>query len=262
MRAAIFAASILLAGCTVTGEGVDMPEAVSADYAAREAMMRDPTDRCGPEFIQTKLPASFVNVVGAVTDGPFRPVCQRHDACYRLQEMTQAECDRRMKREMAAVCASGKSTPTYSLPMVGKSLCRFHAGLYYDAINNTYAAVAYGGRPGGQIVGVKSRVIDDLVTDDEFEVCVDVLNNTYAMQEYDVEMRGRKGKLIDREPDTYETNVGVGETKTFCVSTNYTRWSLKDLPDEVQVSLRCDTPENFSVRHDMVVVDTISVKVR
>jgi len=125
MRAAALAALILLAGCAVSGEGVDMPEAVSADYAAREAVLRDPTDRCGPEFIQTKLPKSFVNVAGAVTDGPFRPVCQRHDACYRLQERTQAECDRRMKREMAAVCASGKATPTYSLPMVGKSLCRF-----------------------------------------------------------------------------------------------------------------------------------------
>ena len=240
MRGAAAFLALLLAGCTVTGEGVDYPVPVDADYAAREAMMRDPDDRCGPEFIQTKLPASFVNVVGAVTDGPFRPVCQRHDACYRLQERTQAECDRRMKREMAAICASGKATPTYSLPMVGKSLCRFHAGLYYDAINNTYAAVAYGGRPGGQIVNVATRVIDDPVTDDEFEVCVDVHNNTYAMQEY----------------------VGVGETKTMCVSTNYTRWSLKDLPDEVQVSLRCDTPENFSVRHDMVVVDTVSVKVR
>ncbi|MFT5774200.1 hypothetical protein [Hyphomonas sp.] len=262
MRGAAVFLALVVAGCTVTGEGVDYPEPVGEAYATREATMRDPDDRCGPEFIQTKLPKSFVNVVGAVTDGPFRPVCQRHDACYRLQERTQAECDRRMKREMASICASGKATPTYSLPMVGKSLCRFHAGLYYDAINNTYAAVAYGGRPGGQIVGVKSRVIDDAITDDEFEVCVDVHNNTYAMQEYDVEMRGRKGKLIDREPDTYETNVGVGETKTMCVTTNYTRWSLKDLPDEVQVSLRCDTPENFSVRHDMIVVDTVSVKVR
>jgi hypothetical protein len=262
MRAGGLAALLLLAGCTVTGEGVDRPEPVPAAYAAREAAMRDPADRCGPEFIQTKLPKGFVNTVGSVTDGPFRPVCARHDACYRLGERTQAECDRRMKREMETICASGKATPAYSLPLVGKSLCRFHAGLYYDAINNTYAAVAYGGRPGGKIVNVATRVIDDPVTDDEFEVCVEVHNNTFAMQEYDVEMRGRKGRLIDREPDTYEANVGVGETKTLCVTTNHTRWSLKDLPDEVQVSLRCDTPENFSVRHDMIVVDTVSVKVR
>lgn len=253
----------LVAACTVLGDGVDAPVPVPDDYAAREAAAMKDSDRCGPEFIQTKLPEGFVNVIGPITDGPFRPVCARHDACYRIDEKTQAWCDDRMREEMNAICESGRATPTYSVPLIGPSLCRFHAGLYYRAIDNTFGAVAFGGLPGGEITALRIEVIDDVITDDELTICVDVTNTTPSMQEYDVELHDDKGRRIDREPDTYEVNVRAGQAKEFCVGTNYSpRWGISDLSDVVYVSVRADTPENFATRNDMVIVDTRAVRIR
>ncbi|KCZ92757.1 hypothetical protein [Hyphomonas johnsonii] len=253
----------VLAACLTARNATDAPVALPADYVAREAANMDPADRCGPAFIQDHVPAGLISVMGPVIDGPFRPVCRRHDACYRLNEHTQSWCDDRMRDEMLAICDLQAGSGAYRVPGIGLSLCRFHAGVYYAAINNTYGAYAHIGQPGGEITGVRSRVIDDAITDDEFTVCVDVANTTDIVQEYDVEMHTEDGVRVDREPDTYETNVRAGESAEFCVGTNATPlWSLKDLSDTVYVSIRADTPENFAFTNDMVIVDSIAVAVR
>lgn len=219
------------------------------------------TDRCGPEFLQTKLPDGLVDVIGPIADGPFGPVCKRHDACYRLKENSQAWCDDRMRDEMVAICNTGEATPAYSVPVIGKPLCRFHASLYYTAINSTIGSVAYGGLPGGEITAIRARRINDWLSDDEFRVCVDVKNTTQVTQEYDIELHTEDGTLVDREPDTYEKNVRSDETKEFCVGSNRKPWGINDLSDTVYVSVRADTPANFAITDDMVVVDSKAVKV-
>lgn len=243
------------------GQGVDAPMDVPDDYVERERAQMKDDDRCGPEFLQTKLPSAFVDVIGPIADGPFRPVCQRHDACYRLKEKTQAWCDDRMRDEMVGICNTGEATAAYSAPVIGKPLCRFHAGLYYMAINSTIGSVAYGGLPGGKIAAVRARRVNDWFSDDEFRVCVDVTNTTKVTQEYDIELHIADGTMVDREPDTYEKNVRSGETKEFCVGTNRTPWGINDLSDTVYVSVRADTPENFAIMNDMVIVDTKHIKV-
>lgn len=242
-------------------QAVDAPIDLPDDYIEREAALMKDDDRCGPEFLQTKLPKSFVKLVGPITDGPFRPVCKRHDACYRLKEHSQAWCDDRMRDEMIGICDTGKATPTYGVPVIGKPLCRFHAGLYYTAINSTLASPAYKGLPGGEIIDVRVRRINDWFSDDELEVCVDVINNTLVNQEYDVELHMMDGTLVDREPDTYEKNVRSDEVEEFCVGTNYTPWGINDLSDSVYVSIRADTPETFAITNDMVIVDTREITV-
>lgn len=257
---------ILLIGAAAACQSIadaDAPMPVPADYAAREqAMMRD-GDQCGPQFIQSRLPKALVKAITPVTDGPFRPVCERHDACYRLGEQQQAWCDDRMRDEMLAICENGAAGAAYRLPGVGDALCRFHAGIYYTAINNTYGGYAYGGGPGGEITSQRTYVVNDWFSDDELTVCVEVYNPTPLMQEYDVELHHDDGRLIDREPDTHERNVRAGEMREFCVGTNFTpAWSISDLSDVVHVSVRADTPDSFAFTNDMVIVDTQTVEVR
>jgi hypothetical protein len=236
---------------------MELPE----DYVEREAAFMKDDDRCGPEFLQTKLPKAFVKVIGPIGDGPFGPVCKRHDACYRLKEHSQAWCDDRMRDEMVAICDTGKATPTYSVPIIGTPLCKFHAGLYYAGINSTFAGPAYKGLPGGEIVDVRVRRINDWFSDDELEVCADVKNTTLVTQEYDIELHTAAGKMVDREPDVYEKNVRSDEVEEFCVGTNNTRWGISDLSDMVYISIRADTPETFAITNDMVIVDTKEIDI-
>ncbi len=259
----VVGASLALSSCTPILGGEDRPSDVEAGYTEREAAHMEEDDRCGPAFLQDSLPSGLVNLVGPLGDGPFRPVCKRHDACYRLKEETQAWCDDRMRDEMVAICDTGKATPFYSVPVIGPSLCRFHAGIYYTAINTTFGAAAYEGPPGGEIVDVRIKRIDDAITADELNVCVDVKNLTKTMQEYDVELHTADGKMVDREPDTYERNVRPGKKKEFCVGTNYSPlWDADDLTDVVYVSVRADTPTGFAITNDMVIVDSREVRVR
>jgi len=52
------------------------------------------------------------------------------------------------------------------------------------------------------------------------------------MQELRCRDAGQKGQAeSDREPGTYETNVGVGETKTNVRDHEHTRWKPEGLPD-------------------------------
>ena len=239
---------LLLAACG-HGSLVDAPSAIPADYEARERAQMVDTDRCGPAFIQDKLPASVQRVIAPLADGPFKPVCARHDACYRLGEKTQSWCDDRMRDEMIGICNTGEAGFTYRVPGIGPSLCRFHAGLYYSAINSTFGSVAYKkGAPEGKITEVRIVRIDDTFSDDEITICADVLNPSKLMQEYDIELHDARGRLIDREPDLYEKNVRPGETEEFCVGTNFLpNWSISDLSDTVYISVRADVPTNFAI---------------
>lgn len=260
--AALCAALVAAVGCAVMSQRVDVPKDVGADYAAREAAFMDEADSCGPQFVQDKLPARLKSAIEPLADGPFRPVCARHDACYRMGEMSQAWCDDRMLEEMLAICDTGRAGLGYSIPEFGPSLCRFHGGMYFRLINSTYGGVAFGGAPGGEFSGLRVRLIEDRGSDDEVEICADVHNPTMLMQEYDVELHDAKGRLIDREPDLHEENVRAGETEILCVSTNWNpHWSRADLGAGLFVSLRADTPESFAFWNDMVVVDQERVEV-
>lgn len=260
--AAMLSVGIFLVGCAMFSQQFDVPKDVGADYLAREATMMDAADSCGPAFVQDKLPARLRKAIEPMADGPFRPVCARHDACYRLGEKSQSWCDDRMRDEMVAICESGKAGFAYRVPGIGTSLCKFHGGTYYRLINSTYGGVAYGGAPGGEIAAIKTRVIDDVIGGDELEVCVDILNSTTLMQEYDVDLHDDRGRLIDREPDFFEENIRPGETETICVSTNWdSGWNLADVGDAVFISLRADTPESFAFWGDMVIVDSRVVAV-
>lgn len=248
-RLLILAGLLSLAACAA--RGVDAPLPVEAGYGAREAANLEDGDRCGPAVITEAMPGWLANAVGPVTDGPFRPVCGRHDACYRLGEQTQSWCDERMRTEMEAICATGEATAAYSAPIVGPSLCRFHAAAYYRAIDTTYGGFSYGGAPGGAIESVSREARGSDVV-----LCAQVHNPTPLMQEYDLELRTASGQLVDREPDLHELNIRPGETREICVGTHFDPfWSAARLGEGATLSLRADTPESFAFINDMVVVD-------
>ena len=244
MRSGLIVLFTLTAGVTTGCALVDAPRPVPVDYAAREAQKIDPDDSCGPEFIQDNLPAWVVSATTPVFDGPFRPACERHDACYGLEEYSQAWCDDRFLEEMRGICETGRAGGVYSAPLIGPMLCRRRANAYHFAVNNTLGAFAYGDGdkvypPGGQI------------TSHEIEtsrVCVDVLNNTQVMQEYDV-LFYLDDRLIDREPDLHHRNVRAGETTRFCGALT------SNLEGDVKIILRADRPDSF-IFND--VVETIA----
>ena len=103
----VLACLLLLTACA-SAPGLDRPMLVDAAYGAREAGSQEADDRCGPEFIERMLPGVFVSLIEPGLNGPFGPVCVRHDACYRLQEQSQAWCDARMRTEMTGICNAGR----------------------------------------------------------------------------------------------------------------------------------------------------------
>lgn len=260
IAASLLMVVIIVTACALISNQVDVPADVGEDYLIREAEFMDSADSCGPEFVQDKLPGALRTMIEPLADGPFRPVCARHDACYRLGEKSQTWCDDRMRDEMFAICDTGQAGAAYRVPRVGPSLCRFHGGMYYRLINSTFGGVAYGGAPGGEIAAVHTKDIADAIGGDELEICADIHNPTLLMQEYDLELHTGSGQMIDREPDLHEENIRAGETETLCVSTNWNaRWDAENIGDEVFLSLRADTPESFAFWNDMVIVDTKSL---
>ena len=257
----LLAVAVVAAACALISNQVDAPADVGEDYLVREAAFMDAADSCGPAFVQDKLPGALKSAIEPLADGPFRPVCARHDACYRLGEKSQAWCDDRMRDEMFSICDTGKAGVVYRVPGVGPSLCKFHGGMYYRLINSTYGGVAFGGAPGGEIAEIRTRRIADAMGEDEIEICADIFNPTALMQEYDLELHSETGQMIDREPDLHEENIRAGETETLCVSTNWnSRWDAENIGAEVFVSLRADTPESFAFWNDMVIVDSQQVE--
>ncbi|MEL6830660.1 MAG: hypothetical protein AAFO63_11035 [Pseudomonadota bacterium] len=260
--ASVLMIAIVIAACTPNLNQVDVPADVGEAYLLREAEFMDSADSCGPEFVQDKLPGALKTVIEPLADGPFRPVCARHDACYRLGEKSQAWCDDRMRDEMFAICDTGQAGVAYRVPEIGPSLCRFHGGMYYRLINSTFGGVAYGGAPGGEIAAIRTQRIADTIGQDEFEICADILNPTLLMQEYDIELHTGSGQMIDREPDLHEANIRAGDIETLCVSTNWNgRWDADNIGDDVFLSLRADTPESFAFWNDMVIVDSKQLRI-
>lgn len=235
---------------------------VPPDYAARETAKIDPDDSCGPEFLQDVLPRWLVASTTPLFDGPFRPVCERHDACYGLEEHSQAWCDDRFHDEMTAICDTGRSGGLYSAPLIGAALCRRQANAYFAMVNNSFGAYAYGDGdkvypPGGRIVAQDVRIIPH-AGGERVEVCVDILNDTMILQEYDVALVAADGRLIDREPDLYDSNVRAGASRRFCFGADRKTLESGDL----RIILRADRPDSFMFNDVMEMVDEAAVSIR
>ncbi|MEQ9504666.1 MAG: hypothetical protein RLO80_00245 [Hyphomonas sp.] len=239
--------ALLLAACA-SAPGIDRPVAVDPAYAAREAAAAKPADRCGPKFISDQLPAALVSIMGPVLDGPFYPVCARHDACYGLQEQTQAWCDDRMREEMMDICAAGRTKDSF-----GGRLCRIRAELFFDMVDNAFGAYAYEGEAGGQITALE--IMD--APRGQFELCATVRNDTSVLQEYILDLRAASGHRVDRAPGIKERSVRAGETAVMCAgTTGSSYWSLKRLTGPVEVRLVADRPDSIAIAGDLVIVDT------
>ncbi|GGB68843.1 hypothetical protein [Henriciella pelagia] len=257
---AIVTALCALAGCNLFGAPADLPLVIDEAYLTREGGKMEPQDSCGPEFVQERFPGVLRAVIDPLADGPFRPACRRHDACYRLREKDQAWCDDRFRAEMVSTCDSGTGGLGYSIPRLGPSLCRFHASLYFNMVNSTNGASAYEGMPGGVIANLRHQIIRRTRGEDEVKVCLDVHNPTVMMQGYDAVLHDEAGTVIDRQPGRGQLKLRVGERGTICVSTEADRrYGLRDVGDGIYVSLRADDPEVYAFRGDMVVVDMMQV---
>ncbi len=241
LRASLPLAALSLIAACATASGIDQPLPLEADYAAREAGASEPHDRCGPEFIQERLPGFVVSMIGPIIDGPFRPVCERHDACYRLREQTQAWCDDRMRTEMMDICGAGRSGNS-----PGGALCRLRASLYFSSVDNTFGAYAYEGEAGGRIAGLVIAETSRRRTD----ICVTAENDTMLMQQYVIELHDTQGRRLARRPRFHERNVRAGDSAVICASA-----SRSDGPRAVEVRLVSDRPDTLQTRNDMIIVD-------
>lgn len=241
---------LVLQGCAAT-PGTDLPMPLSEDYLSREDSARETWDRCGPEFIQLNMPAPVVSLLGPLMDGPFGPVCQRHDACYRLQEHSQTWCDERMRTEMIDICNDGRPADS-----AAAALCRFRADLYHGMVDNRFGAYAYEGVAGGRI----ASVYVNRPTAGEVEICVTAENDTKLMQGYVVELRTGDGKRFGRAPRFRETEVRAGASAMLCASTaESTYWSLSRLGGPVEVSLLADPPDSLSMSDKLVLIGQRSI---
>lgn len=227
--------------------GIDRPMPLEPAYAAREKSASKPTDRCGPEFISDHLPKSLVAFMGPALDGPFRPACERHDACYELREQTQSWCDARMRAEMMDICAAARSEASF-----GGAMCRVRAGLYYGMVDNTFGAHAYEGEAGGRIAAFEQAPAPA----GELEICITAENNTKLVQGYVLELRTQQGQRFAREPRIKQRRVRAGETAILCAgTTDSTYWNAHRAADPVEVQLLADRPESLAIAGDWIIVD-------
>jgi len=232
-----------------TAPGIDRPVPLDPGYAAREIAAGKPADRCGPEFISDNLPKSIVSLMGPALDGPFRPVCARHDACYELREQTQTWCDERMRTEMLDICKAGRADGSF-----GAALCRLRASLYYGMVDNSFGAYSYHGEPGGRIAGLEQASAPR----GEMEVCVTAENTTQVLQEYAVELRRADGQRIDRQPAMKTRIVRAGQSDRFCVGTaGSAYWNRARLTGPLEIRLIADDPDSLALTNDSVIVDQL-----
>jgi hypothetical protein len=236
-----FACLWTLAACA-SARGIDRPVQLPPDYAAREASASKPADRCGPEFISDNAPAAAVALLGPMFDGPFRPVCARHDACYELREQTQAWCDQRMRTEMLDICAVGRPAGS-----PGAALCRVRAGLYFDMVDSNFGAYSYHGAPGGEITAVDVAAAPA----GKVNICVTAANTTPLLQEYIVELRTERGARKGRAPGLAERSVRAGESTVLCASLHGAALA-KGPHDAVLIA---DDPDQLALSNDHVEID-------
>ncbi|MGB3625478.1 MAG: hypothetical protein WA989_06615 [Henriciella sp.] len=255
-RLASLGAVFALAGCAVLGAPQDIAIPVAADYQAREQAQMKPHDSCGPEFMQAAVPGLIRAVLEPLADGPFRASCRRHDACYRLQEHSQAWCDERFREEMVATCNTGTGGLGYSLPGIGPPLCRVQGGLYFSLVSSPGGAAAYKGEPGGQIANLRHRIVRRAPGEDQVTACVDIANETPVLQGYVVDLRDKTGRQIDRAPFRGQLQLRTGESGTLCVGTTGSRrYGLPDFADGIYAVLSADDPSRYAAWGDLVVVD-------
>ncbi len=236
----LLAGACLLSACA-SAPGIDRPMQLDEAYAAREASASEPHDRCGPEFIQERLPGPVLSAIGPLLDGPFRPVCERHDACYRLRERTQAWCDQRMRTEMMDICAAGRADTS-----PGSALCRLRAHVYFASVDNPFGAYAYEGEAGGRIEALAFSE----TSPGRMRVCVTAGNTTKLMQQYVVEVYDAGSRRLAREPRFHARNVRAGAAAVICASIRKTQAARA-----AEVRLVSDRPDTLSTRNDMIVVD-------
>ncbi|MFN4023433.1 MAG: hypothetical protein ACK4MQ_01255 [Hyphomonas sp.] len=240
-RLALFC--LLVLGACATAPGIDRPMALDPAYAAREDASRKPHDRCGPEFVERMLPEFVLSSLEPLIDGPFRPVCQRHDACYRLGEMSQAQCDTRMRTEMIDICNAGRAHGS-----AGGRLCRLRAGRYHAMVDSTFGAYAYGGEAGGGFTGLRIAPSRDT----QLDACVTVHNTTPLMQSYALEMRNGDGRRIRREPRQHTRKLRAGETAEMCTGTSASKyWNRKRLTEPLEMRLKAARPDRLWPRRAM-----------
>ncbi|HAY06082.1 MAG TPA: hypothetical protein PKV67_03715 [Hyphomonas sp.] len=230
---------LLLALCAcATAPGIDRPVPLDAAYAEREESKHGPDDRCGPEFLEKALPEFVLSSLEPLLDGPFGPVCQRHDACYRLGEQSQAWCDERMLREMTAICNAGRDEES-----AGAMLCRKRAGAYHSMVDSTFGAYAYGGAAGGEF----SQRRFARSSPKEVDVCVTVSNTTQLMQSYVLELRTGAGRRISREPSQHAQKFRAGETAEMCTGTSDSQyWTRKKLTGPLELRLMARRPDKLT----------------
>jgi len=232
--------AILLLAISACATAPDAPMPLPADYMAREDSAREPHDRCGPEFIQQQLPGFLVSMIGPVFDGPFRPVCERHDACYRLEEKSQAWCDDRMKTEMDAICAED----------VGP-LCEARSNFYFSLVDSWNGAEAYGGPAAGSITAVET-----LREPGEISYCTTVSNTSQTMQQYRLFLLQADGTVIDTAPDEKLNNVRSGSSDVMCVGTSYTPdWTAGQAGQNLSLTLSANRPDETTSKEQMDLVD-------
>jgi len=242
--------SLLMLAACAAAPGTDRPMALSEDYLSREDKAREPWDRCGPEFIQLNLPAPMIALLGPLIDGPFGPVCQRHDACYRLQEHSQTWCDERMRTEMMDICKAGR--PAGSPP---GALCRLRANIYHAMVDNHFGAYAYEGVAAGRIASVE--VIQP--SSHKLSVCVIAQNNSKLLQRFVVELRTTDGNRIDRSPRFKEAAVRSGADITLCARIPASTYrSVRRLTGPIEVRLLANPPDSISPVDKLVVLDSQS----
>lgn len=235
---------LLVLGACASAPGIDRPMVVDAAYADREDSQRAAGDRCGPEFIERVLPEFVLSTLEPLIDGPFGPVCKRHDACYRLGEQSQTWCDLRMRTEMIDICNAGRREGS-----VGGGLCRVRAGAYHGMVDSTFGAYAYGGEAGGDFTSL--RIASSHTR--QLDVCVTVRNTTHLMQSYAIEMRNGDGKRIRREPRQLARQLRAGETAEMCTGTTASKyWNRKRLTGPLEIRLMAASPGRLWPRGRMV----------
>lgn len=233
----------LVLGACASAPGIDRPMEVDAAYTAREDARRVPKDRCGPEFVERMLPEFVLSSLEPLLDGPFRPVCQRHDACYRLGEQSQAWCDTRMRTEMIGICNAGRAEGS-----LGAGLCRLRAGRYHAMVDSRFGAYAYGGEAGGDFTGL--RIAPSHAR--QLDACVTVRNTTRLMQSYAIEMRNGDGRRIRREPHQHTRKLRAGEAAEMCTGTSASKyWNRNRLTGPLEMRLMVARPDKLWPRGPM-----------
>lgn len=246
LRLALF--SLLALGACASAPGIDRPVPLEANYAERENSQQFESDRCGPEFLEKVLPEFVLSSLEPLLNGPFGPVCQRHDACYRLGEQSQAWCDERMRKEMIAICNAGRDEGS-----AAAGICRTRAGAYHAMVDSTFGAYAYGGAAGGEF----SERRFARSSPKEVDVCVTVSNTTQLMQSYVLELRTGTDRRISREPSQHALKFRAGETAEMCTGTSASKyWNRNKLTGPLELRLMARHPDRIGPGSGMTEVQS------